>query len=89
MYCLFSKKRDYFKREPIKQIIFKKPLERFLADLTELPYEIAEGTEFKYQLNIIDHFSKYGFSYLLENKTADKVYGGIEECLIKMVFLMN
>ena len=86
MYCLFSKKRDYFKREPIKQIIFKKPLERFLADLTELPYEIAEGTEFKYQLNIIDHFSKYGFSYLLENKTADKVYGVIEACLNKNGF---
>ena len=36
---LSRKKRDFLKRESTKQIIFKKHFERFLADITELPYE--------------------------------------------------
>ena len=59
-----KKKREYLKREPTKQIIFTKPFERFLADLTELPIELTENSNIKYQLNIIDHFSKHGFIYL-------------------------
>ena len=44
------------KKEPTKQIIFNKPLERILADVNELPYEISDNTKIKYQLNLIDHF---------------------------------
>lgn len=35
-----QKKRNYYKREPTKQLVFKKPLERILTDITELPFEI-------------------------------------------------
>ena len=81
-----QKKRKFLKKESCQQIIFKKPFDRFIADITELPYELIKDTEYKYQLNIIDHFSKYGFSYILENKTAQKVFECIEDCFNKAGF---
>ena len=68
------------KKEPTKQIIFNKPLERISADATELPYEISDNTKIKYQLNLIDHFSKYAFSYLIENKNANTIFNCIVDC---------
>lgn len=62
-----QKKTNYYKREPRQQLIFNKPLERVIADLTELPYELIYNAGYKYQLNLIDHFSKFTFSYKLKD----------------------
>lgn len=78
-----QKKREYYKREPTKQIIFTKPFERFIGDLTELPAELVEKTNYKYQFNLIDHFSKYSFSYILNNKSADTILRCLKECFEK------
>ena len=59
-----QKKAEYYKPEPTKQLIFSHPLERVLADLTELPFELRENNEYIYQLNnLIDHFSKFSSSF--------------------------
>ena len=55
--------------------------ERYIGDLTELPFKIVENT--KYQFNIIDQFSKFAFSYLLENKDSNKIFECIKECFNK------
>ena len=81
-----QKKRDYYKREPSKQMIFKKPMSRMIADITELPYELYNKTKTKYLLNIIDHFSKYGFSFLCETKKAENILFNIKECFEKIGF---
>ena len=48
MLLVLKNKREYYKREPTKQIIFTKPFERFIGDLTELPAELVEKTNYKY-----------------------------------------
>ena len=78
-----QKKREYYKREPTKQIIFTKPFERFIGDLTELPAELVEKTNYKYQFNLIDHYSKYSFSYILNNESADTILQCLKECFEK------
>ena len=37
------------------------------------PYKIIENSDFKYQLNIIDHISKFEVSYLLEDKSSNNI----------------
>ena len=51
-----QKNTKLYKKEPTQQIIFKKLQERFLADITEIPYEIYGESQYRYLLNIIDHF---------------------------------
>ena len=41
-------KKVYYNGEPWLQIIFNKPMERFMDDLKELPLEIARNTTIKY-----------------------------------------
>ena len=65
-----QKNIQYYKRSPCKQIIFNKPKERVVLDLTYLPLMLLKNTEFKYMLNCIDHFSKYVVSYLIKQKTG-------------------
>ena len=78
-----QKERQFYKREPSKQIVFNKPKERYIGDITELPREIIIKTDIKYQFNIIDHFSKFGFSFLLKNKNAKTILDCIKECFSK------
>ena len=56
-----KKKIVFYKREPSKQIIMKKPKDRFTMDLTYLPVKIIEETNYKYLLNII-----FGFLILIK-----------------------
>ena len=42
------------------------PLERIVVDLTYLPDFLLKNTNYKYLLNIADHFSKYLTSYLIK-----------------------
>ena len=69
------------KREKTKLIIFNKPKYRYIIDLTDIPTELTIGTNYKYLINIIDHFSKYTGSYLLENKTGNLVKEKIKNFL--------
>ena len=59
-----------------------RPLERFIIDITYLLLELIENTNYKYLLNILEHFSKYLFSYLLSDKKADSVYKSLNECFL-------
>ena len=63
-----------FKREPAKQIITYYPKQRYIMDITELPKDFCNSkNDFLYLLNIIDHFSKFGMSFLLDNKEAKNI----------------
>ena len=72
-----EKNINFYKRESCKTIIFDYPKDRYVLDLTDLPFYIDIQDENKYLLNIIDHFSKLCKSYLLKNKKAF----GILQCL--------
>lgn len=64
--------------QPIKQIkVYKpiipaKPFDRFTADLYKIPDEMIEasGTKYRYILSCVDHFSKYKWTELIQNKEA-------------------
>ena len=73
----------FYKREPCKQIIMSKPKDRYLMDITYIPIELIENNEYKYNLNVIDHFSKFLFSFLLKNKNAKSIVSNLETCFKK------
>ena len=73
----------FYKREPCKQIIMSKPKDRYLMDLTYIPIELIENNQYKYILNVIDHFSKFLFSYLLINKNAKSIVSKLKICFQK------
>ena len=68
-----KKRVVFYKKEPSKQIIMKRPKERFVIELTYLPLELIANTNYKYLFNIIDHFSKFIISFLIENKNANTI----------------
>ena len=57
--------RNTLKREPVKQIITYYPKERYALDLSELPVEFKKNNKYVYLFSIIDHFSKYGMTYII------------------------
>ena len=61
------------RREKTNKIIFKEPKSRYVGDLTNIPNELRTKTKYIYQFTIIDHFSKFLNSYLLENKKANSI----------------
>ena len=61
------------KREKTNIIVFKEPKTRYVGDLTNIPNELLTKTKYIYQFTIIDHFSKFLNSYLLENKKANSI----------------
>ena len=74
------KKVVFYKREPSKQIIMRKPKERFIMNLTYLTVELIEGNIYKYVFNIMDHFSKFLISYLIQNKDANTILEKLKLC---------
>ena len=84
-------KNDKFNKRfnNIKIIIFKKQRERYIADLTDIPAELLiNNKNYKYIYTIKDHFSKFSWSYLLENKTSlsilkytEKFFSKYGECI--------
>ena len=70
----------FYKREPSKQIIMKRHKERFVIDLTYLPLELIANTNCKYLFNIMDHFSKFIISFLIENKNANTIVEKLKFC---------
>ena len=70
---MLKKNKKTFNREPSGQIITNYPKQRFAIDLTVLPEEfidVGSNKGLKYLFNIIDHFSKFGISYLIRDKKA-------------------
>ena len=76
-----GKNKTKIKREPSKQIITYYPRQRYIMDITELPIELKLSSKYIYLLNIIDHFSKYGMSYLIENKEANTIFEKVKIAL--------
>lgn len=48
------------------------PKQRFVMDVTELPDEFNNKKNI-YLLNIIDHFSKFGMSHIINDKKAETI----------------
>ena len=81
-----NKPIDLTKKEKYKLIVFNEPKQRYLADLAVIPKELVNNLEnknydinnkYKYILTIVDHFSKYAESYLLENKTHNSILNAL------------
>ena len=58
--------RNKLKRETFKQIITYYPRQKYVMDISELPLDINKDKS--YLFNIIDHFSKYGMVFIINNK---------------------
>ena len=76
-----GKKISKLKREPSKQIITYYPKQRYIMDLSELPIELIKDSRYLYLFDIIDHFSKFGMSYLIENKEAKTILKTLKNAL--------
>ena len=63
-----------------KPIIIKTygPHIRYQADLWYLPDELKKGSKYLYVLDVIDHFSKWCYCFLLKNKGASLVLSKIK-----------
>ena len=68
-----GKNKNKLKREPSKQIITFYPKQRYIMDLTEIPIDLKSNNKFNYLFDIIDHFSKFGMSYAIENKESKTI----------------
>ena len=62
----------------IKIILDNGPHYRYVADLWYLNQDIRDLTGYNYVLDIIDHFSKWYYGYLLKTKEAAEVLKKIE-----------
>ena len=65
--------KSLFMPPPSHQILCAKPKELYLIDLTELPHQLSNNDNQSklYLVTIIDHFSKYASTYLINNKEQD------------------
>ena len=70
--CLEKSSRIKLKKETVKQILTSYPKQRYVMDLSELPIELSKGKK-QYLFCIIDHFSKYGMAYIIENKESKTI----------------
>ena len=62
------------KLKVVKKIIIESgPHYRYIADLWQLPKDISKDTGYKYILDIVDHFSKWYYGYLLKSKEGEEV----------------
>ena len=67
-------KNNIFVKPPNKQIISKYPMERILLDITYLTYKDNKNNCIKkYILNIVDHFSKFDYSFVQNSKSSKEV----------------
>ena len=78
----FSKNKRKKIQMPIKQIIDQGPLFRYQADLWYLDDDLKRNNNYEFILDVIEHFSKYLFSFLFTDKTSLLVLSKI-----KLLFL--
>ena len=86
--CQF-KNRAIIKKPFVKQILFDKPRQRYILDLSELPSLIKENTEFKYFMHVIDHYSNFLFGMLLKDKKGDTILINLEHLFLTTGFPTN
>ena len=79
MQNMYSKNYNFNKKHKYKTIIFNRPKDRIVLDITEIPQIIKEKTDYLYILNAIDHFSKLCKSYLLKNKKSLNILDCIKD----------
>ena len=74
----YMHKNKKWKKDSItisKTILSKGPKDRYVMDLWFLPPELnSSNTNYAYALDIIDHFSKYNESYLLNTKESLEIF---------------
>ena len=68
---------------PIKQIIDERPHYRYQTDIWYLDNEFKINTQYEYCLDIVEHFSKWCYSYLLPDKSMKLVLSKIK------LFILN
>ena len=76
------------KKEKFNMIIFDRPKERYIGDLSVIPIELInnenniyfeENRKYKYIFTILDHFSKFSDSYLLADKKKLTVLNSLKK----------
>lgn len=67
---------------PERAIINEGPRDEYQMDLWYLPPDMLKYTDFKYVFDIVDHFSKWLWSYPVKNKTAVEAM----TCFKKFIF---
>ena len=67
-----AKYKSVINKKKIKNItiLSKGPKDRYVADLWELPEDSKGKSNYKYIITVIDHFSKFTQSYLLNTKES-------------------
>jgi len=79
---LKNQKINLKKDEKFNLILFKKPKDRYIGDLTSIPIEFKNNVNntyydinknYNYIFTIIDHFSKFSESYLLKDKKQNTI----------------
>ena len=75
--CNMNKKYKPLKSK-IKVVIENGPHYRYVADIWTLPKDIASQSNYKYILDIVDHFSKWYYGYLLKSKKCEEILKYIE-----------
>ena len=81
--CVMKNKGNFIP-PPSNQIICSKPRELYLIDITELPKQFNNINNNRiYLLTIIDHFSKYAGTYLINNKESNTVLNKIKDFIKK------
>ena len=63
---------------PIKLIEDFGPHYRYICDIWYLDEDLKKNNDFKYCLDVIDHFSKFLYSYLLKDKSMESVLSKIK-----------
>ena len=81
--CAKMKTIEKSKREKTVTILSHGPRDRYVADLWYLPEYLKGHSNYLYVLDIIDHFSKYCNSYLLNTKEKYEVFTHIREFIEK------
>ena len=61
-----------------KIILTYGPHKRYQSDLWYLPQELKNGHNYLYIIELIDHYSKWMYSFLLKNKTSELVLSKIK-----------
>ena len=73
--CLKVKKAEKNLKQPWKIILSKGSRDRYVADLWYLPPELnSDNNNYKYILDIVDHFTKFTNSFLLNTKEVYEIY---------------
>ena len=75
--CLRKKCGIEIKKSPIK-ILVKGPLERFVIDGWKHPNSLAELSGYTLVIDVIDHFTKYLWSYPVKNNDSNNALNSIK-----------